>query len=84
MNGFLKKALRYKATHRGLKESDVLLATFVDKYLEALNPDESLCFERFLKESDQDILAWIIRQETPPKEYVWITELMRNQPSYAF
>lgn len=50
---------------RGIKEMDLLLETFVQRDYPALNRDEQQVFERFLDESDLDILAWITGRSEP-------------------
>ncbi len=72
-----KKALAYQATHRGIKETDLLLGRFVDNFLETLSTQELETFAEFLKTPDQDILAWVMDQETPPHAYTWIIKKLR-------
>ena len=50
---------------RGIREMDLLLQTFVERDYPALNSDEQREFERFLEESDLDILAWITGRMEP-------------------
>ena len=51
-----KKKIIYRAGHRGTKEMDILLSSFVNKYIDIL--DESLLTEldKFLNFEDQIIL----------------------------
>ena len=51
-----KKKLIYRAGYRGTKEMDILLSSFVNKYID--NFDESLLFEleKFLNFEDEIIL----------------------------
>ena len=52
----LRKKLIYRADHRGTKEMDILLGTFVNKYIN--NLDENLLYEldKFLDYEDEAIL----------------------------
>ena len=52
----LRKKLIYRAGHRGTKEMDILLGTFVNKYIN--NLDENLLYEldKFLDYEDEAIL----------------------------
>ena len=52
----LKKRLIYRASYRGTKEMDILLSTFVNKYIDSL--DETLLseLENFLNFEDEIIL----------------------------
>ena len=53
-----KKKLIYRASYRGTKEMDILLSSFVNKYID--NFDESLLFEleKFLDFEDEIILDY--------------------------
>jgi antitoxin CptB len=50
---------------RGIREMDLLLETFVQRDYPALNREEQLVFERFLEESDLNILAWVTGRSEP-------------------
>ena len=66
MNEHLKKQLRYHSWHRGMKEADILLGGFADKYLDQLTPEELIIFEKLLCEKDTDIMDWIFAKSPPP------------------
>ena len=52
----LKRKLLYRASYRGTKEMDILLSSFVKKYIEIFNEDQLKELEIFLKFEDQTIL----------------------------
>ena len=54
----LKKRLIYRASYRGTKEMDILLSTFVNKYIDSF--DEALLseLETFLNFEDEIILNY--------------------------
>ena len=54
----LKKRLIYRASYRGTKEMDILLSTFVNKYIDSF--DETLLseLETFLNFEDEIILNY--------------------------
>ena len=54
----LKKRLVYRASYRGTKEMDILLSTFVNKYIDSF--DETLLseLETFLNFEDEIILNY--------------------------
>ena len=52
----LKKKLLYRASYRGTKEMDILLSSFVKKYIEIFNEVQLKELEIFLKFEDQTIL----------------------------
>ena len=52
----LKKKILYRASYRGTKEMDILLSSFVKKYINDLNINELHELENFLKLEDEIIL----------------------------
>ena len=52
----IKKRLLYRASYRGTKEMDMLLSSFVKKYINLLDIDELKDLEIFLEFEDQTIL----------------------------
>jgi antitoxin CptB len=69
MNDPYLKKLLYKATHRGMKETDVLIGHFAQACLKNLTLEEGRCFEQFLEEQDVDILSWCLGQTEAPFLY---------------
>ena len=51
-----KKKLLYRASYRGSKEMDILLSSFVKKYIDDLNEEQLNALEIFLKYDDETIL----------------------------
>lgn len=52
----IKRKLLYRASYRGTKEMDILLSSFVKKYIEIFNEVQLKELEIFLKFEDQTIL----------------------------
>ena len=50
-----KKKLLYRASYRGTKEMDILLTTFVKKYLNIFNDEQLKQLEEFLEFEDEII-----------------------------
>jgi len=50
-----KKKMLYRASYRGTKEMDILLSSFVKKYIDKLNTEELIDLEKFLNYEDQVI-----------------------------
>ena len=50
-----KKKLLYRASYRGTKEMDILLTTFVKKYLNIFNDEQLKQLEKFLEFEDEII-----------------------------
>ena len=52
----LKKKLIYRASYRGTKEMDILLSSFVNKYINILDEISLFDLEKFLNFEDEIIL----------------------------
>ena len=52
----LKKRLIYRASYRGTKEMDILLSTFVNKYIDTFDEAHLFELETFLNFEDEIIL----------------------------
>ena len=63
------KRLRFRAWHRGVKEADLLIGGFFDRYSAEWGEDEIALFEELLKEQDVDIMAWAMGTEPAPVRY---------------
>ena len=54
----LKKQIVYRSTHRGTKEMDLLLGSFVKEYIDNFNENELLDLEKLLFIEDDIISKW--------------------------
>ena len=54
----LKKRLVYRASYRGTKEMDILLSTFVNKYIDSFDEVHLSELETFLNFEDEIILNY--------------------------
>ncbi len=70
------KRLRFRASHRGTKEADMLIGGFFDSHHETWTEEEMTWFEAFLEEQDVDIMAWAIGAAAPPER--WEGDMMRR------
>ena len=52
----LKKRIIYRASYRGTKEMDILLSSFVNKYINKFDEKNLLELENFLNFEDEKIL----------------------------
>ena len=52
-NENLKKQIIYRSTHRGTKEMDILLGTFVKENINKLNDDELIKLDKILNYEDE-------------------------------
>lgn len=53
-----RKRLLWRATHRGIKEMDLIFGRFVTERLHQFSPDQLDDLERLIALPDQDLLAW--------------------------
>ena len=70
------RRLSFRAWHRGTKETDIILGSFVDSRLNQFSLDDVTWLERLMEEEDVSILSWIIGTEALPE--VFDTPLMRE------
>jgi len=61
-----RKRLLYQSSHRGTKESDLLLGAFAAAHLDGFSAAQLDRYEAMLRESDQDLFDWIGRRAAPP------------------
>jgi succinate dehydrogenase flavin-adding protein (antitoxin of CptAB toxin-antitoxin module) len=78
----LKKKIRYRATHLGLKELDIALALFLNEHLDHFDLQKSILFISFLDEPN--LHHWILYPNLPvPIEYCdfldQITQIFLNR-----
>ncbi|MCX7351387.1 MAG: succinate dehydrogenase assembly factor 2 [Alphaproteobacteria bacterium] len=63
-----RKRLLWRATHRGIKEMDLILGGFVALNLDVFSDTEIADLERIMDIPDQDMLSWATKQgEVPPQ-----------------
>ncbi len=63
-----RKRLLWRATHRGIKEMDILLGGFVTRHLEAFSAADIAELEAIMNIPDQDMLSWATKQAPVPSE----------------
>ena len=63
------KRLRFRAWHRGIKEADLLIGGFFDRYSAGWDEAERHLFEELLEEQDVDIMAWAMGTQPVPARY---------------
>jgi len=63
----LKKKLLYRASYRGTKEMDILLSSFVKKYINTFDKKQLEELERFLEFEDEIILNFYNNESSPIK-----------------
>ena len=56
----LKKQIIYRSTHRGTKEMDILLGSFVKKNIDKFSESEINQLEKLLEIDDEIIQKWYL------------------------
>ena len=63
------KRLRFRASHRGTREADMMIGGFCDRHCDGWSEAELDWFETLLDEQDVDIMAWGIGTAAPPERF---------------
>lgn len=63
------KRLKYRSSHRGCKETDLVLGPFAERQLPLLGADMVGVYEELLEENDWDIWNWLIGKTATPEPY---------------
>lgn len=61
-----RKQLLYRATHRGIKEMDILLGGYASAHIASLSQHELDRLEALMDEPDRDLLTWFTGEEEAP------------------
>lgn len=69
MSEVLRKKLLYRSKHRGCKEMDLILSSFMEKNFTDLTENELLTFDLLLNEGELEIREWIVEGKTAPAQY---------------
>lgn len=72
------KRILFRCTHRGTKESDMLMGPYASRYLSTMDAPSLDAFEALLAESDSDIWDWISEAATTPERYTPFIVAMRT------
>ena len=65
----LRRRIRFRAWHRGTSEADLLLGSFVDRFIDGLASDELHMLDRLLEADDPIIDDWTRGRQVAPAEY---------------
>ncbi len=78
----IRKRLLWRATHRGIKEMDMVVGGFAAQNLERMSASELGQFEILLEIPDQDLLAWLTNQETVPPNLasLMLSQILAHRP----
>lgn len=62
----IRKKLKWRALHRGIKEMDMVVGGFAEAHLAKMSEIQLAQFAEILEIPDQDLLAWATRQTPVP------------------
>ena len=77
-----RKRLRFRSNHRGLKEMDLLLGSFSDRYMDEFDHDQLDAYEALLEENDPDVWGWITGSPAPDELETPVLRLIRDFKFY--
>ena len=61
--------MRFRAWHRGIRETDLVLGPFADAFVGALDAQELDDFETLLAVPDNDLNDWFTGRTAPPDRF---------------
>ena len=64
-----RKQLLFRSHHCGMKENDILLGRFADRYIQKLNDQQLDDLEVLMKQNDIDIMNWVIGKTAVPEKF---------------
>ncbi len=64
-----KRRIRFRAGHRGMKETDLLFGRLAAEVLDDLDEPGVAAFERLLDVPDVEVVSWVSGNAEVPREY---------------
>jgi antitoxin CptB len=64
-----RRKLLFRAWHRGMRETDLIMGRFADSALTDLTDAELTEFERLIEVPDRDLLAWVTGEAGVPFDF---------------
>ncbi|MEO9167464.1 MAG: succinate dehydrogenase assembly factor 2 [Aestuariivirga sp.] len=77
-----RKRLLWRATHRGIKEMDILVGGYAQRHLDVMREAELAHFAELLEIPDQDLLSWATHQSSvpPDQQSTMLEAMLRFRP----
>lgn len=63
-----RRRLVWRASHRGMKEIDLIVGTYARREAKAMDEAALQSFEALLDNTDADLYDWLVRCLTPPAD----------------
>ena len=79
--GTWRKRLRFRAWHRGMREMDLILGRFADRFLPGYDEATLEEFEMLLQLPDPELLGWVTGEFAIPAAYD--TPLVRSLAEFG-
>jgi antitoxin CptB len=76
------KKLKFRASHRGFVEADLIIGPFAEQNVALMSQEALDEFERLLDQPDQDLYGWIVGLKPVPSEFD--TALMAQLRAFRF
>lgn len=76
------RRLRFRSQHRGIREADLALSGYFDRWHESWGDADMDWFEALLEEQDVDILAWAMGAASVPER--WRGEMLSRLQSLDY
>jgi antitoxin CptB len=64
-----RRRLLFRAWHRGMRETDLIVGRFADATIDRLSPHELSEFEQVLEVPDRELLAWVTGEAPVPASH---------------
>lgn len=64
-----RRKLLFRSWHRGMREMDLILGQYADKYLVGFTEAQLDEYEILLEVFDRDLLKWVTAESETPAEY---------------
>ena len=64
-----RRRLIFRATHRGIKEADLVVGLFARAHVPTMDDDELGALEALLEAPDQELYAWVSEREPVPENF---------------
>ncbi|MEM6682861.1 MAG: succinate dehydrogenase assembly factor 2 [Pseudomonadota bacterium] len=63
------RRLKFRASHRGTKEADLMLGGYVYSRAQSFTDSDLDWLEALMMQQDVDIMAWIMGKQAPPAAF---------------
>ena len=64
-----RRKLLYRAWHRGMRETDLIMGRFADASIAQLSAAELTAFDQLMEVPDRELLAWVTGEADVPPNY---------------